>query len=134
MAYMSQERKKELAPKIKEVLKKYNMKWTLSVNNYSTLVCRLKSGEIDFLEYLTDNQKERIEREWFTTYYRLWVNEYNIWSSYTGLAYDFLIELKSAMMEWNHNNSDAMTDYFDVGWYIDITLWDYDKDYEVIRN
>ena len=37
MAYMNQEKKKKLAPTIKQVLKKHNMKGTLSVDNYSTL-------------------------------------------------------------------------------------------------
>ena len=41
---MNQEKKKKLAPKIKEILKKYNMKGTLSVDNYSTLNLNLKSG------------------------------------------------------------------------------------------
>ena len=35
MAYMNQEKKKRLAPAIKEVLKKHNMKGTLSVQDYS---------------------------------------------------------------------------------------------------
>ena len=48
MAYMNQEKKKRLAPAIKEVLKKHNMKGTLSVQNYSQLTLTLKSGSIDF--------------------------------------------------------------------------------------
>ena len=37
MAYMNQEKKKKLAPKIKEALKKHGMKGSLSVDNYSSL-------------------------------------------------------------------------------------------------
>ena len=41
MAYVSQEMKKELAPAIKAVLKKYRMKGSIAVNNHSTLEVNL---------------------------------------------------------------------------------------------
>ena len=47
MAWMNKERKKELAPGIKEVLKKYGVKGTIAVRNSSTLVVNIKSGPID---------------------------------------------------------------------------------------
>ena len=50
MAYMSQERKQNLAPAIKAVLKKYGVKATIAVRNHSTLVVNIKSGSIDFIE------------------------------------------------------------------------------------
>ena len=50
MAYMSQERKANLAPAIKAVLKKYKVKATIAVRNHSTLVVNIKSGSIDFIE------------------------------------------------------------------------------------
>ena len=55
MAYMSQERKKELAPAIKSVLKKYNMKGSISVRHYSTLVVTIKSGALDIIGNLIEN-------------------------------------------------------------------------------
>jgi len=47
------------------------------------------------------------------------------------LAKEFLLKLKDAMMVGNHNNTDLMTDYFDVGWYIKINVGKWDKPYEV---
>ena len=47
MAYISQEDKKELAPAIKAVLKKYNMKGSIGIRNYSTLVVNLKEGSLN---------------------------------------------------------------------------------------
>lgn len=47
MAYMSQEKKRELAPGIKAVLKKYGMQGTISVDNHSSLVVNVKSGDLD---------------------------------------------------------------------------------------
>ena len=48
MAYISQDDKKELAPAIKAVLKKYGMKGTIAIRHHSSLVVNIKSGPIDF--------------------------------------------------------------------------------------
>lgn len=113
MAYMSQEKKKILAPRIKDILKKYGMKGTISVNNHSTLVVTLTSGPIDFghIDGHTD------------------VNHYWIHDHYEGTAREFLEYLKRAMCIGNWDNSDAMTDYFDVGWYITIRVGRWNKPY-----
>ena len=104
MAYMSQENKKALAVGIKAVLKKHGMKGTLRVRHHSTLVCTITKGLIDFEDGIT------------------YVNEYWIEDHFKGKQKEFLLDLKSAMMVGNHNNSDIMTDYFDVGWYVDIKI------------
>jgi len=111
MAYMNQEKKKNLAPKIKEVLKKHNMKGTLSVDNYSSLRLTLQSGSIDFG---TDN----INEYWYKDHFK---------DNPEALA--FLSEVIPAMNNGNHDNSDIMTDYFDVGWYVYVNLGKYDKPY-----
>ena len=111
MAYMNQEKKKNLAPKIKEVLKKYNMKGSLSVDNYSSLRLTLQSGSIDFG---TDN----INEYWYQDHFA---------DNPEALA--FLSEVIPAMNNGNHDNSDIMTDYFDVGWYIHLNLGKYGKPY-----
>ena len=108
---MNQEKKKKLAPKIKEILKKYNMKGTLSVDNYSTLNLNLKSGSIDFG---TDRINEYLYKDHFKD---------------NPEALAFLSEVIPAMNVGNHDNSDMMTDYFDVGWYIGVRLGKWDKTY-----
>lgn len=125
MAYVSQELKRSLAPGIKAVLKKYRMKGTLSVRNHSTLVCNIKSGPLDIIGnygatsgFYNDQVPKSMQ-----------VNEYWIDKNFSGEARDFLMELKDAMMVGNHNNSDIQTDYFDVGWYIDINVGKWDKPY-----
>jgi len=40
-----------------------------------------------------------------------------------------LNELLVAMSTGNHDNSDIMTDYFDVGWYSNINIGQYHKPY-----
>lgn len=112
MAYMSQDRKKELTPGIKSVLKKHSMKGTISVDHHSTLCVTVREGVIDFGE-------------------QRGVNPYYIDRDYAANppARDFLMELKNAMDVGNYDNSDPMSDYFDVGWYVEINIGGYEKPY-----
>jgi len=102
MAYMSKERKAELAPWIMAVLKEYGEKGTLSISHYSTLVLKIKAGGM-------------FEKG-------MYINEYHLPENFDGRRLEFLKKVKEAMMIGNHDNSDVMTDYFDVGWYITITI------------
>ena len=104
MAFMNQERKKELAPAIKSILKKYGAKGSLKVRDYSTLVLTISESRFEVPE---NEDGERI-------------NQYYLSDNYSGEKLQFLKELVEAMMTGNHNNSDIQTDYFDVGWYIEI--------------
>lgn len=114
MAYMNQERKKELAPGIKEVLKKYYMKGSIRVNNHMELIVTLTEGILDF---------GTLERHVST-------NPYNIKNHYKGIAQKFLLELLDAMQGTiYYDRSDIQTDYFDVAYYISIHIGKWDKPY-----
>lgn len=112
MAHVSKELKAKLAPSIKAVLKKYNMKGTIAVRHHSTLVVNIRSGAIDFSEdYIQVNP--------------YWVNEH-----YEGVARDFLNELVDAMKGPDYfNNDDAQTDYFHRSHYTDINIGRWDRPY-----
>ena len=128
MAYMSQERKKEIAPKIKDILKGYCLKGSLSVRHHSTLVLNITEGEIDFIGNFNSSCGERVsDAEGY-----IQVNTYCYRNHFTGIAKDVLKRLIDAMNIGNHDNSDAMTDYFDVGWYIDINIGRWDKPYKLV--
>lgn len=114
MAYMNQEKKATIAQLVKPILKKYGLKGTLSVNNHMTIVLSIKSGE---LFWDVDGRYDD-------------VNIYHLDSNYTGKELECLEELKEALNFNNHDNSDVMTDYFDVGHYVDITLGKWNKPYE----
>ena len=122
MAYVSKQDKADLAPTIKAVLKKYKMKGTISINNYSTLVVKVSGGVLDFNEYLANAEYPREYMD---------VNVYWIDKHYTGTIKNFLSELLAAMkgQKW-YDNSDAMTDYFDVSHYTDIKIGSYNKPYK----
>ena len=59
MAYVSQEDKKNLAPAIKAVLKKYNVKASIAVRHHSTLVVNIKSSPLDIISAVNESQLER---------------------------------------------------------------------------
>ena len=110
MAYVSQADKKALTPAIKAVLNKYGMKGSISVRHHSTLVVKVKSGAIDFSDYMRGEAYVD-------------VNPYWIDQHYNGIARDFLNELLDAMKGPNYfNNDDVMTDYFHRSHYTDISI------------
>lgn len=115
MAYMNQERKAALAPAVKAICKKYGVKATLSVNHHSTLCLNVKESAIDFIG------------ESGRTYTQ--INTYWIHDREDGVAKSFLTEVVAAMNNGNHNRSDLMTDYHDVGWYVDINIGQWNKPY-----
>ena len=117
MAYIDQQKKKELLPQIKTILKKYGLKGSLSIRNHMTLVLKIKSGPIDF------GVKDYIQ-----------VNEYYIDEHYTGIAKDCLLELKEAMNVGNYDHSDIQSDYFCVGWYTNIYIGSYDQPYRLLTD
>ena len=115
MAYVSQADKAELAPAIKAVLKKYNVKASISVRHHSTLVVTIKSGNIDF--DMAEEQYNQVNTYWIDTHYK-------------GTARKFLNELKAAMEGPGfYNNDDAMTDYFNRSHYTDINIGCWNKPY-----
>ena len=139
MAYFNQERKSERAPAIKAILKKYGVKGSLAVRHHSTFVLNIKSGSIDFVEnYLkTDadkpyaNKLSQDQINYIRTNKSLDVNPYWYQEHFSGVAKAFLFEIFKAMNKGNHDNSDIQTDYFDVGWYVDVNIGSWDKPYQV---
>ena len=138
MAYFNQDRKQERAPAIKAILKKYNVKGSLAVRNHSTFVLNIKSGSIDFVENFiqTDGighgrKMDQTQIDYIRKNQSLDVNPYWYQEHFDGKAKAFLSEVMTAMNDGNHNNSDIQSDYFDVGWYVDVNIGKWNKPYEV---
>ena len=126
MAYVSQEMKKELAPAIKAVLKKYRMKGSIAVNNHSTLEVNLSEGYVDCI-----SKGERILGLGGVSKN---VNVYHIDEWYEGVAKNFLNELLDAMKGPKYfNNDDAMTDYFSRSHYTDINIGKWNKPFKLLK-
>ena len=121
MAYVSQELKSKLAPKIKAICKKYGVKASLAVRNHSTLVLNVKSGKIEFISDYGNSDDARK--------FGIQVNPYWYKDHFVGKSKAFLSEVIPAMNDGNWDKSDIQTDYFNVGWYIDVNIGKWNKPY-----
>ena len=133
MAYVSQDMKRAKAPVIKAVLKKYNIKGTVSVDNHSSLVVTLASGEMDFIGEANRYNREVAERRnerFYPVEGNYSVNTYYLDEQYKGKMRSFLKELLAAMhgTDW-FDESDSMTDYFHTAFYTDIKVGRWNKPY-----
>lgn len=142
MAYMSQENKAKIAPVVKAILKKYNVKGSLSVRNHSTLVLNIKSGAIDFIEnYIkTDtnvsygNKMSEDQIAYIRKNKTLDVNPYWFQEHFNGVAKKFLTEIFSAMKGPDYfDHSDAQVDYFHCSHYVDVNIGNWKTPYVVAK-
>jgi hypothetical protein len=136
MAYFNSEKKAKIAPAIKAVLKKYNLKGSLAVHHHSSVVLNIKSGPIDFIGNCNELAKK--DAEWKgQTYYEaknsIQVNVYHVDSHFSGVARDALEELIAVLNTDNYDKSDIMSDYFNVGHYVDVNIGKWDSAYELVK-
>ena len=134
MAYMNQERKARIEPKIKSILKTYGVKGSLAVRDHMTLVLNIREGAIDFI----GNCNETCGRDQYQVAHgfrpvkdHIDVNPYHYDKHFDGEARSFLDEVLAAMNDGNHDRSDPQSDYFDVGWYIDVNIGRWNKPYRL---
>ena len=135
MAYVSQELKSKLSPAIKAVCKKYGIKASIAVRNHMTLALNVKSGKIDFIgnsNRVCGADHYQVARGFKpnTTGYDQ-VNPYHFQSHYDGDAKAFLSEVLAVMNDGNWDKSDIQSDYFNVGWYVDVNIGSWNKPYTV---
>jgi hypothetical protein len=132
MAYMNQEKKARIAALLKPVLNKYGVKGTLAVRNHMTIVLNIKAGAIDFVQNYINTvglDSRGVDHVYKDRY--LSVNPYHYQNHFSGNAKKFFSEVLGAMNAGNHDNSDIQSDYFDVGWYVDVNIGQWNKPYEV---
>lgn len=137
MAYVSQELKAKLAPSIRAVCKKHGVKASVAVHNHSTLVLNIKQGSIDFIENFIETDKVKdycnymgvADIAGIRKNQRLNVNTYHYQDHFSGRALEFLKEVMPIMNDGNWDKSDIQTDYFNVGWYVDVNIGQWNKPY-----
>jgi len=129
MAYMSQEKKAEIAANLKKIMPR-DWKWSLSVRHHSTLVLTIQEAPVDLIgEYAANAKANEYKPDdyWTREHTHLQVNTQYINGHFQGKRLELFEKIKTAMMDGNHDRSDIMTDYFDVGWYIDINFGRWNK-------
>jgi len=125
MAYINQEGKARLALEIAKVMPT-NWKYTLRIQNKSTLCLTIRQADVDLIgENLV--VKTRGDGDLYRD-----LNEYNLQGEYSGKLLKIFESIKGAMMVGNHDRSDIQSDYFDVGWYIDIKIGEYDSPFRFV--
>lgn len=112
MAYMNQEKKKVIAAELKRVIPP-NWKYSLAVRNGSTIVLTIRKAPIK----IKDDYKQGYET----------INHHYPENHFEGELLETFEKIITAMNINNYDNSDVYTDYFDVGYYIDIQLGSWDK-------
>jgi hypothetical protein len=134
MAYINQEQKKVIAPKVKDICKKYGVKGSLKIQHHYTLILTLSSGKLDFISNYNKVAGEfhRAERFEPATDH-LSINPYWYHQHFDGKVKEFFDEIIPALKgeRW-FDNSDIMTDYFHVKHYFDIDIGKWNKPYQLI--
>ena len=130
MAYISTEQVAEKRKKINAVCKKYGVRATIRRDWVGSITIVIRSGKINFL----NDAFHRTGEDKINTYEGgICVNQYHFKDHFLNdsESYKFLREIVDIAEEGNHDNSDIMTDYFDVGWYYHINIGTWDKPYFV---
>jgi hypothetical protein len=125
MAWMNQEKKAKIAAELKKVMPS-TWKWSLSVKHHSTIRLTISAAPINLIAHHKKN-------EYFTgleTHIQL--NEYHLEHAYEGALLETFKRIKDALNTDNHDRSDIMTDYFDVGHYVDIEIGRWNRPFQVI--
>lgn len=129
MAYVNQERKAKIAAALKLVIPR-DWRWSLKIRHHSTLVLTIRKAPVDLLKLLKSPVNGWDGRPKHSDLNVYWLREQFL--DPQGKMADLFMKIKEAMNEGNHDRSDLMTDYFDVGWYTDIRIGEWDKPFEVL--
>jgi hypothetical protein len=122
MAYITPETVKGMRNELK-VLFPVKDGWKLSVTcrNYSTVSCNILEAPIELRNDPT-RTNESVNNYWIDTHYKDKEE-----------AKEILLKINAVLNQKNYNNSDVMTDYFDVGHYVSIGIGAWDKPFNVIK-
>jgi len=121
MAYITQDEKKVIAAKMKEFMPK-DWKYSLSIHNHSQIICTVKSAPVDLQKELKDDMKIHLHNGSFS------VNEFHFKNHFNeGQTVELIGKIVDALNTDNYNNSDSMTDYFDVGHYVELRFGKWDQ-------
>lgn len=133
MAYMNQERKANIAAKLKALNLK-GWKYSLRVRHHSTIVMTVQSAPVDVIGIANEtNAKHDRDRNVVTCRYgtHMDVNPYHSEKQFTAdpSLVKTVSDILACLNDGNWDKSDIMTDYFNVGWYVEINFGTWDKPY-----
>lgn len=133
MAYVNQEKKAVFAAALKKVVPA-GWKYSLAVRNYSTIVMTISAAPVDLLaEVQAKYNEENLVS--YDTHRKVGethnVNPYWLETQFTTSLPTFQA-IVDALNTGNHDRSDVMTDYFDVGHYVSIHIGTWEKPFKYL--
>lgn len=132
MAYVSKEKKQKIAAALKTVMPK-GWKWSLAVNNSSTIVLTIASAPVNLMveAMRVHNDSYRADRDGKMTQPETHIQANCRPEMYFDESLELFRKIRDALNIDNYNRSDSQTDYFDVGHYTSINLGSWNKPFIV---
>lgn len=126
MAYMNQEKKKEIAAELKKFMPK-DWKYSLSVQNHSTIVMTIRQAPVDLLKLAND--KLRADNNLHNDKDLNYLDTHGMRTDryFEGELLELFNKIHKALNLNNFDNSDSMTDYFHVGHYVSCNIGTWEK-------
>jgi hypothetical protein len=134
MAYMNQDKKKVIKAALDKALKGTGVKFSLRVRNHMAISLNIKSAPVDFIANFNDTVAKQPGgfRNGSPAEKYLQVNQYWYKEHFSGKALELLQKAIPCLYAADYyDNSDAMTDYFDTAYYVDVNIGNWDKPFEV---
>ena len=120
MAYITTEKVKEMRDKLKELFPaKKGWKLSITREHYSGVNCSILTAPFELrLDTTRTNES---------------VNHYYVKEHYNDnpASKEALLSILQVLNTNNYNNSDAQSDYFDVGHYVSLSIGKWDKPFQV---
>lgn len=115
MAYISSEEVKKVREAIKKEFPEY--KWSITKEHYTSIIIALMEADFE----VKDDEK--------------YINEHHLDDHKNESIKRIFLKVKEILFATvkYHNNSDAMTDYFDVAYYYDFQIGKWNKPYRRVK-
>jgi hypothetical protein len=117
MAYMSTEHAKIIRDNLKKEFPEF--KFSIKKRHSSSIVVSILSSPLDFSKDIEKSGYDYVQ-----------LNHHYL-ENYEHT--DVLKKIYDIINTGNHDNSDAMTDYFDVGFYVHMNIGEFEKPYKQIK-
>lgn len=127
MAYMNQERKAKIAANLKKVVPA-GWKYSLAVRNHSTIVMNISAAPVNLIAAFKPSKYFDPETATHADVNPYWFREHFA-NEEVLKAFE---KIFAALNDGNHDRSDIQTDYFDVGWYVDVNIGRWDKPFQYL--
>jgi len=132
MAYMNQEKKAVIKAALDKVLKPLGIKYSLRVDNHSSINCTILAGSVDFIGNFKATTGDKFTNLPGRDMGNMQVNLYWIRDHFSGPTADLLVLVAEALKAAGYyDRSDAMVDYFDTAYYMHLNIGQWDKPYKL---